>query len=772
MAGQIPFSILEQVLTKLGSLAFQEIGLVCCARDDLKKLGNSLSTVKAVLVDAEEKQEQSDAVRIWIGRLQDIVYEAEELVDEMATHDLRGMVQGQRKVATQVLDFFSSSNQIWFRLKVGHRIKDIREKLKEVENEISSLNLEKKIIIDVRDKSSGRETSSVLKPDIIGREKDKEKMTLSLLNPTSSQGSVSVNAIVGIGGLGKTALAQLVYNDEKVKNYFEKKMWVCVSDEFEVKLLVKKILECATNNEVPNLLGLEQLRIRLKENLEGKRYLLVLDDVWNEDQKKWDDLKAYLLVGAPGSKILVTTRSTRVASVMGVDSLYGLQHLAENEAWDLFEKLAFGEGHGAVMNPNLIKIGKEMVKKCKGVPLAIRILGSLMRLKIKESEWSSILESDLLKSFQTNENVLSVLKLSYYHLPTYLRQCFTYCAMFPKDYEFDKETLIRLWIAQGYIICSSKDDNLEDIGDQYFNELSSRSFFHQSESMNGYKMHDLIHDLAQSMAKDRYFAVENVCEGIHHVYWPSSLNEIEMLVKVKGMRTLFFESFPESVTFKKGSNFQRLRALHLGWNIKGVPNSIARLKYLRYLDISRCKMETLPKSINNLQNLQTLILSYCRRLRELPRDIEKLISLRCLMINGCESLRCMPIGLGKLTCLRQLSDFVVAWDEGSKGAMLNELNSLNQLKGRIVLHDLINVENVEIESNQVNLREKKHLQYLVLRWSYSFLYEETGVENNELFLEKLEPHPNLQSLVVESFMGLGQVERLHVISGQGKLKLK
>ncbi|KAF2320655.1 hypothetical protein GH714_029837 [Hevea brasiliensis] len=407
-------------------------------------------------------------------------------------------------------------------------------------------------------------------------------------------------------------------------------MWVCVSEEFEVKLLVKKILGSATNSEVLNL-ELEELHIRLKGNLEGKRYLLVLDDVWNDDQKKWDDLKAYLLVGAPGSKILVTTRCTRVASVMGVDSPYVLQGLADNEAWDLFEKLAFGEWGGGV-NPNLIKIGRVMVKKCKGVPLAIRSLGSLMRLKTKESEWSSILESDLLKSFQTseNENVLSVLKLSYYHLPTYLRQCFTYCAMFPKDYEFDKETLIRLWIAQGYIVCSSKDDDLEDIGDQYFNELLCRSFFHQSESMDGYKMHDLIHDLAQSIAKDR------------------------------------------------------LRALHLGWNIKGVPNSIARLKYLRYLDISRY--------------------------------------------------------------------FVVAWDEGSKGAMLNELNSLNQLKGRIVLHDLINVENVEIESNQVNLREKKHLQYLVLRWSFSFLYEETGVEKNELFLEKLEPHPNLQSLVVESFM--------------------
>ncbi|XP_057990366.1 disease resistance protein RGA2-like [Hevea brasiliensis] len=519
--------------------------------------------------------------------------------------------------------------------------------------------MKKEIVTDVRDKSSGRETSSVLKPDVIGREKDKEKMIESLLNPTSSQGNVSVNAIVGIGGLGKTALAQL-------------------------------ILECATNNEVPNLLGLEQLHIRFKENLEAKRYLLVLDDVWNEDQKKWDDLKAYLLMGAPGSKILVTTRSTRVALVMGVDSPYVLQGLADNEAWDLFDKLAFGEGHGAVMNPKLIKIGKDM--------------------------------------------------LSYCQMPTYLRQCFSYCAMFPKGHEFDKETLIRLWIAQGYI----------------------------SKSMSHYKMHDFIHDLAQSISKDRYFAVVNVCEGIHHVYWLSSLNEIEMLVKVKGMRTLFFESFPESLQALKALELKRFHALHsegdCGRDIIEVPNSIAKLKYLRYLDISGLDMETLPKSITNLQNLQTLILLYCIYLQELPRDIEKLISLRCLMIDGCGKLRCMPIGLGKLTCLRQLSDFVVARDEGSKGAMLNELNSLNQLRGSIYLHLLRNVENVEIESNQVNLREKKHLQFLELCWRNTYLYEgpidKTEVEKNELLLEKLEPHPNLKSLVVESFKGLPPLDQL------------
>ncbi|KAF2321143.1 hypothetical protein GH714_034493 [Hevea brasiliensis] len=264
---EVAFNIAEQVITKLGSVAFQEIELISGAKDDLKKLENSLTTIKAVLIDAEEKQEKSLAVKSWLRRLQDIVYEADELVDEVATNDLQRMVQAQSqgKVVTQVCNFFSSSNQIWFRSKLGHRVRDIRQKLNEVENEISILHLMKKeIIADVRDKSSGRETSSVVKYDIIGREKDKENMIESLLIPTSQE-NVSVSAIVGIGGLGKTALAQLVYNDEKVKNYFEKKMWVCVSEDFDVKLLVKKILECATDEEVPNL-ELEQCIIVLKRS--------------------------------------------------------------------------------------------------------------------------------------------------------------------------------------------------------------------------------------------------------------------------------------------------------------------------------------------------------------------------------------------------------------------------------------------------------------------------------------------------------------------------
>ncbi|XP_057990546.1 disease resistance protein RGA2-like [Hevea brasiliensis] len=325
MAEEIAFNITEQVIAKVGSVAFQDIELISGAKDDLKGLENSLTTIKAVLIDAEEKREKSLAVKSWLRRLQDIVYEAEELVDTVETKDLQKMVQAQSR---------------------------------------GNFATQKEMIIDVRHKSRGRETSSVVKSHM-----NKENI-IKLLLILTSQGNVSVNAIVVIGGLGKTALAQLVYNDENVQNYFEKKMWVCVSEEFDVKLLVKKILECATNDAVPNL-ELEKMHNSLKRNLEGKRCLLVLDDVWNEVKEKWDSLKDYLLVRDPGSTVLVTTRSPRVASAMGVDIPYVLQGLTENEAWDLFKKLSFGEGHG-VANPNLIKTGKEMVKKCKGAPLAKR----------------------------------------------------------------------------------------------------------------------------------------------------------------------------------------------------------------------------------------------------------------------------------------------------------------------------------------------------------------------------------------------------------------
>ncbi|KAJ9158730.1 hypothetical protein P3X46_024290 [Hevea brasiliensis] len=474
MAEQIPFSIAQNLLTNVASFTFQEIGLVYGVKNDLCRLENTLSSVKAILLDAEWKQENSHAVKNWIKRLKDVVYDADDLLDQKATEDLRRKVEGQGRMVRKACDFFSFSNQIAFRLNIGHRIKDIKKRLDEVAEDMSTFGFitSNQVVVDMQVKNNWKETDSF---------KKRKKIAESLLRP-DNQSNVCLVAIIGFGGLVKTTLAQLVFNDEEVVSHFDLKIWVCVSEESMVEMLVKIILRNATSNESS------------LDNTWKKKYLLVLDDVWNVNSRIWDQLRKYLMVGAVGSKILVTTRSKRVALAMGVDCPYALEGLTEDQSWDLLEKLVFREGTGRV-NPNLIKIGKELAKKCKD----------------SESEWLSVLENDVWKLFDSDNDIGPVLKLSYDHLPNYLRHCFVHCAMFPKDYEFDKEKLIQLWMAQGYVQCWSQsgNENLEDVADGYFNELLFRSFFQKDEyhlDRDYYKKHDLIHDLAKSIAGDNWLS--------------------------------------------------------------------------------------------------------------------------------------------------------------------------------------------------------------------------------------------------------------------------
>ncbi|KAK9933608.1 hypothetical protein M0R45_020797 [Rubus argutus] len=215
----------------------------------------------------------------------------------------------------------------------------------------------------------------------------------------SARENVSVTAIVGIGGLGKTTLAKMLYNDERVVNYFDTKMWVWAYGNFDVKsvpVLAEKILRSSATNELEDSefyhqhillqkkLLMEELQILIRKKLDGKRYLLVLDDVWNVNRESWLKLNDLLKGGAKGSKIVVTTRSTKVTSVMDIDSPFVLQDLSEEESWTLFKQLAFKHGREEE-HPELVPIGRRIVKKCQGVPLAIRTLGSMMRYKANAS---------------------------------------------------------------------------------------------------------------------------------------------------------------------------------------------------------------------------------------------------------------------------------------------------------------------------------------------------------------------------------------------------
>eukprot|EP00257_Ricinus_communis_P027202 XP_025014616.1 putative disease resistance protein RGA3 [Ricinus communis] len=779
MAESILFDIAGEIILQLGSRAIQEIGLWWGVNDEIEKLKGTVSRIQAVLLDAEEKQAWNNQVKDWLGKLKEVVFEADDLLDDFSTEALRRQVMDGNRMTKEVRVFFSRSNQFAYGLKMAHKIKDLRERLDGIYADKDNLSLEEGLV--EKDAMSTRlrdQTNSSIPEVVVGRDGDREAI-IPLILGSSYDDNVSVISIVGIGGLGKTTLAQVIFNDERVRGHFELKLWVCVSDPFDVKVIVKKILESATDSKI--------------------EFLLVLDDVWNEDRENWDSLKRLLVSGASGSKIIVTTRSQKVAAIASTLSTHVLEGLSHSESWSLLVQIVFREKEPK--NKRVIEIGNEIVKKCVGVPLAIRTIGSLLSFKNPETEWLPFMENELSKVTQTQNDILPTLRLSYDYLPSHLKHCFAYCRLFPKDYEIDVKTLIHLWIGQGFVKSSNSSQCPEEIALEYFMELAWRSFFQELRgdalgNVKSCKMHDLMNDLANLVAGTESniisSKVNNIDEKTRYVSYEFDLDSSwqvpTYLLNAKGLRTFLLPSqvsssndsgrWEKSINKAIFSNFRRLRVFELhNLGIENLSPSIKKSKHLRYLDVSKNSgIKTLPNSITRLPNLQVLKLSGCKELKELPKEIRKLINLRHLDIEGCWSLNHMPSGIGKLTSLQTLTWFVVAKDcSASKHiGSLKELSRLNSLRGGIEIRNLGYMKTVPPEVEAEILKEKQHLQSLILSWNedvndntvYSS-YEEnierssqSLYDNNrdagsdERLLQSLQPHSNLQELKVYEYGGV------------------
>ncbi|WVZ13284.1 hypothetical protein V8G54_017814 [Vigna mungo] len=372
-------------------------------------------------------------------------------------------------------------NDILFRFNIGKRMKDITQRFHDIHEEKSTFNLEHGITEVQTVDDFWRQTSSdITEPVVYGRNQDREKIVKFLLEDASNSEELSIFPIVGIGGLGKTTLAKQVFNDHRVCKHFDLTIWVCVSDDFNTKTILQSIIECITGQN-PNLNSLEAMRKKVEEVLHGMRYLLVLDDVWNEYQEKWKQLKGKLQCAraAKGATILVTTRLEEVASTMQTHPTYHLKKLSGDESWSLFKYHAFGPNREET--EELVAIGKEIVRNCIGLPLAIKTLGSLLRDQSEVRQWINVKEG----SSMTNEenSIMRALKLSYSNLELSLRRCFSFCAIFPKDFAIDKEELIHLWMANGFIE-SERNIEVEDVGNKVWNKLYRRYFFRKQSVMS------------------------------------------------------------------------------------------------------------------------------------------------------------------------------------------------------------------------------------------------------------------------------------------------
>ncbi|KAF7113556.1 hypothetical protein RHSIM_RhsimUnG0114300 [Rhododendron simsii] len=721
MAEKFLGALLDVLFEKLSSGDLWNIACKDPIHTWLTKWRRMLEQVQAVVADAEEKQITDRGVNLWLSDLEDLSYDMDDVLDEFATKALRRKVMEEPRASTSKVralipncctSFNPSTPVSDFRLRC--EMDEITKRLQDLFDRRMGLGLKN---IDTR--GSGKPpqrqptSSLIIEPCLYGRDKDKKAIIELLMSDQSSSTSkVGVVPIVGMGGVGKTTLAQMVYNDDMVGEHFELKAWVCVSEVFNIVGVTKAILEFVTKTAF-EFTALAQLQDELKKALAGKKFLIVLDDVWNKNHTDWSSLKSPFNDGALGSKVIVTTRIRDVASMMaGPNKYHFLKELSEDDCWSVFAQHAF-EDRRMDANPNLVSIGQKIIKNCKGLPLAARTLGGLLRCKLTEYEWEGVLNSKIWELSEERSHILPALRLSYYHLPSHLKKCFAYCSILPKDYEFEEKELVFLWMAEGLILKKKGQKQMEDLGCEDFQELLSRSFFQPSRSSELFVMHGLINDLAQFLARKTCFRLE---DKLKESDGDESINKARHSSYTRGLRDGIkkFEAFHKAKKLRTflpcGSRNQRDCYL-----TSDVPlRLLSGLRRLRVLSLQRYRIGELSNSIGNLKHL-----------RFLTRNATK---------NGK---------------IDNSPNFIVG---NGNGSTITELGNLIQLRGTLSISGLENVADAR-DARKANLKDKQGLDVLLMEWSN--IWDNSRNESVESkVLDMLEPHKKLKELFIKGYGGL------------------
>ncbi|XP_039163819.1 putative disease resistance protein At3g14460 isoform X1 [Eucalyptus grandis] len=769
------FQVLFEKLTPLLLGSTQREGISIAL---LKEWEEKLKLINAMLADAEDKQlEGSHLVKLWLDNAGDLAYDTEDLLNEFAikTAQVKMEVESSTSKGRMKWKFscFGRNKPSRWNLNPSSlvsktMVQEINGRLEAIVDEMARLGLEANVVNRSNCINKRDSTSSLPERRFFGREEEeREILKLLIREVKNNDATLSIVAIVGMGGVGKTALAQQLYNNAEVNSYFEKRAWVCVSDDFDVFDITKTILQSITGLSSEG--DLNVLQVKLKDSISGKKFLVVLDDIWNEKYKKWTDLLKPFEVGARGSKIIITTRNLKVASITGA-SPYHLRELSFDNCVSLLAFHALGatnfESH-----PAFKIIGMKIAERCKGLPLAAKVLGGVLRTKSNPDEWEDTLNNKIWDlPIAENEEVLPVLKLSYVHLPSHLKRCFAYCAVFPKDYEIERDELVLLWIAEGLLDGQKANENILKLGRKHFDELVSRSFLQQSSiDVSKFSMHDLLNDLAKLIARRTCFSSggSQVASNEHDVsslektryasfipLWYVTSKCLKPYQGMKALRSLIlvcdgYFSISNKELHDLLKNLKYLRVFSLcHCFIEEVPNCVGDLKHLQYLNFSYTHIKRLPESIDTLCKLQALILRGCQMLSKLPQGITKLVSLQFLDIRDTVSLKEMPLGIGNLEDLIILSKFVVGREKGSQ---LKELKKLPHLEGELFISELQMVEK-DIDATDANFLRKLDLANLSLHWD-KHVGNLQDHEHEARVLDFLHPHTNLENLTILNYGG-------------------
>ncbi|KAJ0478598.1 putative P-loop containing nucleoside triphosphate hydrolase, leucine-rich repeat domain superfamily [Helianthus annuus] len=734
MATIIASELLNVVFGKLASEALKAYVRSQGIHSELKKLERTLTQIQSLLNDASQKEITDEAVQNWLNGLQHLAYDVDDVLDDLATEAMHRELTHQSGPITSKVKKLVPTSFRNFKLsnRMHHKLDDITTKLEDLEREKGSLGL---IVKD--EKSKIRYQTSLVDPSsIVGRQQEKKELLMKLLGEEPCDHNFSIVPIVGMGGLGKTTLAKLLYDDKEVKKHFELMAWVCVSDQFDIFNISKVILQSVKGDD-KEFTDLNLLQVALRKQLREKRFLMVLDDVWSESYEDWRTLVSPFHACAPGSKIIMTTRKEQLLNKLGYDHLSHVQTLSHDDAVSLFAQHALGVDNFD-SHPVLKQYGEGIVEKCDGLPLALAVLGRLLRTKTEEEEWKEMLNSEIWRLGKKDE-IVPALRLSYNDLSACLKQLFAYFSLFPKNYVFYKEQLILLWMAEGFLNPSSSNKSMERLGLEYLEELLSRSLLqHAPNDKSSFVMHDLLNDLATSVAREffsrldiemvpdvrkealeKYRHMSFVCD--EYIAYP----KFDPFKTAKSLRTFLslqgkdsFEKFylSSKILVDVLPELPMLRVLSLGnLCISEVPETIGSLKRLRYLNLSQNPITHLPESVGNLYNLQTLLLSGCSDLIKLPNNFSKLKNLRHLNIYGTPLLNKLPLWIGQLKSLQTLTKIIVG---GDNDLAITKIKDLTVFLGWIHIKGLDKVE-MAMHAQEANLLQKRFID-LKLEWSDVF----------------------------------------------------